>query len=101
MKPEKIVKVCDEKVLDFEGDLKDAIIDLCKLLGQGFTKIKYHYDYEDKIWKAFKYRKETDKEYEERIKEENKRKKDSLAYEKKLYRQLKKKFEKEMEDVED
>ena len=102
MKPEKEIKLAEEETLDLEGDLKDTIMMLCRLLSNGFSRIDYEYDYTDtKKWVAYKYREETDEEYEKRIKKEEKEKQEKLESEKRLYEQLKKKFEKEMKDVEE
>jgi len=95
MKPEKIMKVSDRKSIDIEGSIKSAIIDLSKLLSEGFTEIDTDYDGDDKQWYALKYVEETDEQYEERIKYEEQQRLRTLKYEKEMYEKLKKKFEKE------
>jgi hypothetical protein len=95
MKPEKIIKMFEEKYLDLEGDIKDALITLSKLLGEGFTKIDTEYDDDTKKFYACKYREETDAEYEERMQSEEKQRQRTLYYEKQMYEKLKKKFENE------
>jgi hypothetical protein len=95
MKPEKIMKLSDRKSIDIEGDIKNAIIDLSKLLSEGFTFIRTDYDGDDKEWCALKYAEETDEEYEERIKYEEQQRQRTLKYEKEMYEKLKKKFENE------
>lgn len=92
---EREIKIIQHETLDLEGDLKDKIIMLCRLLSNGFSKIDYEYDWDDiKTWVAYKYREETDEEYEKRIKAEEIKKRRALEDEKRLYEQLKKKFEK-------
>lgn len=95
MELKKAIKLIEQETLDLEGDLKDAIMMLCRLLSNGFSKIDYEYGYDDiKKWVAYKYREETDEEYEKRIKDEERKKLQAWEDEKRLYKQLKKKFEK-------
>ena len=76
---------------DFDGTLKDLIAALQEELDAGWVGLEYDYEpYEDGAYYLYKFREETDKEYEKRMKQREKEKADKAKAKKRKLKQLKK-----------
>ena len=76
---------------DFDGTLKDLIAALQEELDAGWVGLEYDYEpYEDGAYYLYKFREETDKEYEKRMKQREKEKADKAKAKERKLKQLKK-----------
>ena len=76
---------------DFDGILKDLIAALQEESDAGWVGLEYDYEpYEDGAYYLYKFREETDKEYEKRMKQREKEKADNAKAKERKLQQLKK-----------